>query len=584
MPHPFSTLFLFAIVLFCVGFINADGGIKNENVVRKIDLTTQFAKHNITITFKNEGTKGVNTYEVALLPTQIEHLSYITATSRGGSNLPITKGSKTFTVTFPKEIAAGSSATFNLFFVLTHTMSPFPTHISQFDHQFVKYSDNHFFYSPYQTATQETTVKLATSAVESNSELEPTTLRGDTLTYGPYTDVAPYSNSPMGVHFENNSPFITITSMTKEFEISHWGNLAVEQTTYLQHDGAVLKGSFSRYDYQRNPGSSPSAVVQLTEVLPSGATEVYYRDDIGNISTSTFTSTPQGLGFVITPRFPLFGGWKNNFYIGYNLPLHSYLFKSTSDSSLFVLNVTFAPNIANVVIDEYVVRVILPEGAKDIQVRTPFSVDKKGTDLIKTYLDTSGRPVVVVEKHNVFSEHNQFFQVEYRFSTLSMLQEPLLIVIFVFLLLTAFMFYMRFDVSISKETVVAKSGVFSQYTDIHYARNDLLHQLDELLSRFNVKTYAQEKKEIEARLATLSREVSTLIAEVDASIKQKIKNLEASLARKLEAHSRLHTHEVSFRTSGNPAKRSDYETQRANLHKDYTKISEELDTSVQLLE
>jgi len=165
-----------------------------------------------------------------------------------------------------------------------------------------------------------------------------------------------------------------------------------------------------------------------------------------------------------------------------------------------------------------------------------------------------------------------------------MLQEPLLVVIFIFALLTAFMVYMRFDVSISKETIVAKSGVFAQYSDIHFARNDLFHRLDELLSRYNAKNYAQEKKEIEARFSALSKDLNQLIAEIDASVRQKIKNLETSLARKIEAHQRLHQLEISFKNSGNPSKRSDHEVQVANLHKEFTKIADELDNSVQSLE
>jgi len=40
--------------------------------------------------------------------------------------------------------------------------------------------------------------------------------------------------------------------MTRVIEVSHWGNIAVEETYDLVHSGAVLKGPFSRYDYQRH--------------------------------------------------------------------------------------------------------------------------------------------------------------------------------------------------------------------------------------------------------------------------------------------------------------------------------------------
>ena len=56
----------------------------------------------------------------------------------------------------------------------------------------------------------------------------------------------------MVVHYENNSPFLTLTSMMRVIEVSHWGNIAVEETFDLRHSGAALKGPFSRYDYQRS--------------------------------------------------------------------------------------------------------------------------------------------------------------------------------------------------------------------------------------------------------------------------------------------------------------------------------------------
>lgn len=54
------------------------------------------------------------------------------------------------------------------------------------------------------------------------------------------------------VHYENNTPFLTVTRMTRVIELSHWGNIAIEETYDLVHSGAVLKGPFSRYDYQRS--------------------------------------------------------------------------------------------------------------------------------------------------------------------------------------------------------------------------------------------------------------------------------------------------------------------------------------------
>lgn len=59
------------------------------------------------------------------------------------------------------------------------------------------------------------------------------------------------NKAALRVHEENNSPFISVTNLVRLIEVSHWGNIAVEEYIDLKHTGANLKGSFSRFDYQR---------------------------------------------------------------------------------------------------------------------------------------------------------------------------------------------------------------------------------------------------------------------------------------------------------------------------------------------
>lgn len=161
----------------------------------------------------------------------------------------------------------------------------------------------------------------------------------------------------MKIHFENNAPFLTISSIIRTIEVSHWGNIAVEETIDLRHTGAVLKGPFSRYDYQRQSDSGISSVKSFKvdgvkwkvmssdlflesleffayvhilflfqTILPASAQDVYYRDEIGNISTSHLQVLDDSVEVEIRPRFPLFGGWKTHYIIGYNLPSYEYLY------------------------------------------------------------------------------------------------------------------------------------------------------------------------------------------------------------------------------------------------------------------
>ena len=72
--------------------------------------------------------------------------------------------------------------------------------------------------------------------------------------------------------------------------------------------GGLLKGSFSRYDFQRNPNSGRSAVKDFTTVLPAAARDIYYRDEIGNISTSNAREEEDFVSLEIRPRCEWVGG------------------------------------------------------------------------------------------------------------------------------------------------------------------------------------------------------------------------------------------------------------------------------------
>lgn len=57
----------------------------------------------------------------------------------------------------------------------------------------------------------------------------------------------------------------------------------------------------------------------------------------------------------IEPRYPLFGGWKATFTIGYGLPLQDFLFES-NDGRRY-LNFSFGCPIAETVVDNLTVKV-----------------------------------------------------------------------------------------------------------------------------------------------------------------------------------------------------------------------------------
>ena len=110
----------------------------------------------------------------------------------------------------------------------------------------------------------------------------------------------------------------------------------------------------------------------------------------------------------------------------------------------YVLKMRFLDHVYDdMVVDELLVKIILPEGSRNIDLKTPYTVKRRKDGIHQTYLDTIGRPVVVAMKNNLVENHIQDFELSYVFPSILMLQEPLLIVVFFFVMFVAVICYVR---------------------------------------------------------------------------------------------------------------------------------------------
>ena len=113
----------------------------------------------------------------------------------------------------------------------------------------------------------------------------------------------------------------------------------------------------------------------------------------------------------LRPRFPLFGGWQTRYYMGYNVPAYQYLFNKGNN---YILKMRLIDHVFDdFVIDKLNVKVVLPEGASNVQIRTPYPVTEGKRENHKTYLDTVGRPVITLTKDNIVENHIQDFEVSF---------------------------------------------------------------------------------------------------------------------------------------------------------------------------
>ncbi|XP_011869468.1 PREDICTED: dolichyl-diphosphooligosaccharide--protein glycosyltransferase subunit 1 [Vollenhovia emeryi] len=452
-----------ALALYLGGCCSAadhlvDPDLVVRNVERHIDLQSQLTKITTRVVLDNSGKdRGVPSFLFCLDFAQSRSISYVAAHVEPGKlELKVTEAKvaayrdRTFySVDLGNHLAARRTLTIELETVLTHELAPHPKQITQQEKQLVRYTGNVYTCLPYAVTKQTTYVALPTRNLESYTKIKPVSQTGSMLAYGPYEAQPPFAYEEMTVHFENNNKFLTVTRLERIIEISHWGNVAVEEHIDLLHTGALLKGSFSRYEYARESKSGQASIQSFDTVLPAAASDIYYRDEIGNISTSHTRVKKDSVELNLRPRFPLFGGWKTRYTIGYNVPSYEYLFHSGDE---FVLEMRLLDHVFDdMVVDEMVLKIILPEGARNIKLELPYLATRLPDSLHYTYLDVTGRPVVSVTKNNLVENHIQSFRLRYTFPRLLMLQEPLMIVLALWLMFLAVIVYVRCDFSIDKD-------------------------------------------------------------------------------------------------------------------------------------
>lgn len=190
--------FIIATVTFCLVSINEaavqiDENIQNKNVDCTIDLTTQLVKIQYKITLENSAKKDfAGTAYTFVVPAEVrENLAYISIRDALKKDLKPSEEKFSDGIAFTVTLASSSpTPVLNIETVFTNSLHPYPTHITQSERQLIRYFGNAYFYSPYKTVTQKTTIQLASKSVESYTTFKPSTQSENTVVYGPYENVA----------------------------------------------------------------------------------------------------------------------------------------------------------------------------------------------------------------------------------------------------------------------------------------------------------------------------------------------------------------------------------------------------------
>ena len=433
---------LFIIFVFLIFSITSCYSLINDEILRVIDATSSI----VTITMDIKASDVESSYDIMFPNHLANKLAFISVNS-GSKKLDVsapvqdTKNS-IFTVDVGGNKKNKSKINIKVSAVFTEALVPYPAEITQLEKQLVQFTDSHYITTPYHTESQKTVVKLASNSIESFTKLEPTSQRGTTITFGPYKSIAALEYSYLMIHSVNNKPFAKFSQAEREIEVSHWGNIAVEETYELKHVGAKLIGGFSRFDYQShqvNRAQDYPVFTSLTAYLPLESRNIYYRDQIGNISTSDISVNNGELNMEVATRFPLFGGWKTEFYIGYSVPTSVALTVDADIADRYSLSFNYFTIFDNVWVDDMEIKIILPEGCSNIDVSVPYEISEQTFGRRFTYLDTQlngGRPVITIKAKNVVAEHDDEIKINYTFNQSRMYVEPMLLIGMIFIVLT----------------------------------------------------------------------------------------------------------------------------------------------------
>ncbi len=527
------------------------------NAVRTYDISTHLTKVTTKVELQNTDSKSAKEFLVAVESRFADNLSFINAFKDGAQDEALEvkevdgSGRKMFKVTLSSALASGSTTKVSLYEVYRGLLVPYPKEIKQSEPQLIITTQNARFYSPYKSKSQTIIFKLTGPKIISYTKLEPNHVADKEIEYGPFENVPEHSVSDVTVHYDNNSPFLTITNLVRWVEVSHWGgNIAIEEAIQLQHSGAKLKGSFSRFDYMymRSHEGIPS-VKSYKTVLPAGAKNVYYRDEIGNISTSHMLELLDSVELEIRPRYPLFGGWETHYMLGYNLPSYQYLF---SHGSQYVLKMRFVDHIFDdMSIDHVSVKIVLPEGASDIKLKVPYGFKQEADSLHYTFLDVTGRPIVTLSKDNLVEDHIQDFQLTYSFNSIYLLREPLMIITGLFVIFLSVIAFVRLDFSISidnlAESKMRVAGAVEQIFSLENKRESLYSKLEDAVANYrktkDADALASSRKGIEAELKDVKNQVEQLgkvIKEDNSDVAEKV-----SEVQRLEAVYSGHVNETA---------------------------------------
>ena len=273
---------------------------------------------------------------------------------------------------------------------------------------------------------------------------------GEKLIYSLTEEIPPFVTKKLYIHYLNNKPLMVFNYAVKTFQVSHWGNIAVTEEYQLENIGAKLIGEFGRIDYDEGVTGGKNAMKKIRAKLPLRSWGLWYRDEIGNVSTSNARRDMNDVDLELTPRFPILGGWKSNYDIGYNLPTKFHV--KTNNKGNYMVNLTFGMPFQNMLARNYTVKIILPETADNIKVNLPIETPYQ-VEYDKEYgcLDLFGRKSIIIRLNNMYDVYNTNIFISYDYQWIMLFVKPVILIFYFMILFTISIIYSRANISLARK-------------------------------------------------------------------------------------------------------------------------------------
>ncbi|CAO2654443.1 Nn.00g111760.m01.CDS01 [Neocucurbitaria sp. VM-36] len=449
---------------------------KNANLVRLTNLDKAYPRETINVIIENIDAQPQSEYYLPFEASLISKIGGLEvrdkkAVEQGTFKVEVVgidteSSTEYYLIHLPEPLAPNAQQTLTISYSILSTLKPVPALLAQSDKQYLQYTFSAYAPSAYLTEKQRTKVKFPNSDVpdyttlpaELNDEQKADPQKqGSTFTYGLYDNVPAGAQQPVSVRYEFTKPVTHATLLERDLEVSHWGgNLASEERYWLVNQGAGLKNHFSRVEWQKQSYMNPPtfALKGLNLPLAPGAVDPYFTDDIGNVSTSKFRPGKKEALLELKPRYPVFGTWKYSFRVGWNADLSSYL-RKLSAGDTYVLKVPFLEGPRSgegISYGRVNVRVILPEGAKNVKFSTTVPLVGNSTSLHKTFMDTLGRTTLSLTAINLVDEfRDRDLIVSYDYPWTAGYRKPVVITLGLFALFSTAWVLGSIDTSIGKK-------------------------------------------------------------------------------------------------------------------------------------